>query len=173
MRQADAYELVRSTFEKKILNSFFQVGRKNDQEQEYFDDFYEELFTEIDKKYGQIEDMKVCENIGEHMIGNIYIKFRREQDADACVEGLNNRWYVENFLNEYQFNIFRFNGEVIYAELSPVTDFREACCRQYDMGGCTKGAFCNFMHLKPISRQLSRRLYGGGRYSSPDRHRRR
>ncbi len=55
---------------------------------------------------------------------------------------------------------FRFNAAPIYAELSPVTDFREACCRQYELGGCGKGAFCNFMHLKPISRELRRRLYG-------------
>lgn len=54
----------------------------------------------------------------------------------------------------------RFNAAPIYAELSPVTDFREACCRQYELGGCGKGAFCNFMHLKPISRELRRRLYG-------------
>jgi len=25
---------------------------------------------------------------------------------------------------------------------------------------CTRGGFCNFMHLKPISRELRRRLYG-------------
>lgn len=54
----------------------------------------------------------------------------------------------------------RFNGCPIYAELSPVTDFREACCRQYELGGCNKGAFCNFMHLKQISRDLRRKLYG-------------
>ena len=57
-------------------------------------------------------------------------------------------------------NCFRFNGAPVYAELSPVTDFREACCRQYELGGCNKGAFCNFMHLKQISRDLRRKLYG-------------
>lgn len=45
----------------------------------------------------------------------VYVKFYNEEDADACAKGLENRW---------------FNGEPIYAELSPVTDFREACCRQ-------------------------------------------
>lgn len=62
---------------------------------------------------------------------------------------------------------FRFNGEPIYSELSPVTDFREACCRQYELGGCQKGAFCNFMHLKPISRELRRKLYGSRARSPP------
>ncbi len=52
-----------------------------------------------------------------------------------------------------------FAGRPIYAELSPVTDFREACCRQYEMGECTRAGFCNFMHLKPISRELRKELY--------------
>lgn len=46
-------------------------------------------------------------------------QFRREEDAEKAVMDLNNRW---------------FNGQPIHAELSPVTDFREACCRQYEMG---------------------------------------
>jgi len=62
-----------------------------------------------------------------------------------AVTDLNGRW---------------FGGRPIYAELSPVTDFREACCRQYEMGECTRAGFCNFMHLKPISRDLRRELYG-------------
>ena len=42
-------------------------------------------------------------------MGNVYIKFRREEDAERAVTELNNRW---------------FGGRPIYAELSPVTDFR-------------------------------------------------
>ena len=38
--------------------------------------------------------------------GNIYVMFKKEEDAAKCVEELNNRWY---------------NGRPIYAELSPVT----------------------------------------------------
>ncbi|GCB75048.1 hypothetical protein scyTo_0020875, partial [Scyliorhinus torazame] len=30
---------------------------------------------------------------------------------------------------------------------------------------CTRGGFCNFMHLKPISRELRRELYGRRRKS--------
>ena len=91
--------------------------------------------------------MNVCDNLGDHLVGNVYIKFRREEDAEKAVKELNNRW---------------FGGRPIYAELSPVTDFREACCRQYEMGECTRSGFCNFMHLKPISRDLRRVLYGRG-----------
>lgn len=46
-------------------------------------------------------------------------QFRREEDAERAVTELNNRW---------------FNGQAVHAELSPVTDFRESCCRQYEMG---------------------------------------
>ncbi|GMT30393.1 hypothetical protein PFISCL1PPCAC_21690, partial [Pristionchus fissidentatus] len=130
----------------RMADAFNRVGEKNREEQEYFDDFFDEIFTELNNKYGEIEEMNVCDNIGEHMIGNVYIKFMDETSADKAVADLNaNRW---------------FNGEPIYAELSPVTDFREACCRQYELGGCNKGAFCNFMHLKAISPDLRRRLYG-------------
>ncbi|XP_078323927.1 splicing factor U2AF 26 kDa subunit-like isoform X4 [Crassostrea virginica] len=118
------------------------------QGQQDFDDFFEEVFTELEDKYGEIEEMNVCDNLGDHLVGNVYVKFRYEEDAEKAVNELNNRW---------------FNGRPVHAELSPVTDFREACCRQYEMGECTRGGFCNFMHLKPISRELRRELYGRSR----------
>ncbi|ELK26863.1 PREDICTED: splicing factor U2AF 35 kDa subunit-like [Myotis davidii] len=114
--------------------------------QEHYDAFFEEVFTEMEEKYGEVEEMNVCDNLGDHLVGNVYVKFRREEDAEKAVIDLNNRW---------------FNGQPIHAELSPVTDFREACCRQYEMGECTRGGFCNFMHLKPISRELRRELNPG------------
>jgi len=113
--------------------------------QEHYDSFFEDVFLELEEKYGEIEEMNVCDNLGDHLVGNVYVKFRYEEDAEKSVNQVNNRWY---------------NGQPIYAELSPVTDFRESCCRQYEMGECTRGGFCNFMHLKPISRELRRRLYG-------------
>merc|ERR1712025_999411 len=113
--------------------------------QEHYDEFFEEIFAELEDKFGEIEEMNVCDNLGDHLVGNVYIKFRYEEDAEKAVSELNNRW---------------FNARPIHAELSPVTDFREACCRQYEMGECTRGGFCNFMHLKPISRELRRKLYG-------------
>uniref|UniRef100_A0A8C0QZ30 U2 small nuclear RNA auxiliary factor 1 n=1 Tax=Canis lupus dingo TaxID=286419 RepID=A0A8C0QZ30_CANLU len=125
--------------------------------QEHYDEFFEEVFTEMEEKYGEVEEMNVCDNLGDHLVGNVYVKFRREEDAEKAVIDLNNRW---------------FNGQPIHAELSPVTDFREACCRQYEMGECTRGGFCNFMHLKPISRELRRELYGRRHRGSRSRERR-
>lgn len=109
--------------------------------QEHYDNFFEDVFVECEDKYGEIEEMNVCDNLGDHLVGNVYIKFRHEADAEKAASDLNNRW---------------FGGRPVYSELSPVTDFREACCRQYEMGECTRSGFCNFMHLKPISRELRR-----------------
>ncbi|XP_051023050.1 splicing factor U2AF 35 kDa subunit-like [Acomys russatus] len=119
---------------------------------EHYDEFFEEVFTEMEAKYGEVEEMNVCDNLGDHLVGNVYVKFRREEDAEKAVKDLNNRW---------------FHGQPIHAELSPVTDFREASCRQYEVGQCTRGGFCNFMHLKAISRELQRELDGRRR----ERHR--
>jgi splicing factor U2AF 35 kDa subunit len=52
-------------------------------------------------------------------------------------------------------------GRPLYAELSPVTDFREACCRQNENGECNRGGFCNFMHLRLPSKDLLRQLRHG------------
>jgi splicing factor U2AF 35 kDa subunit len=54
-------------------------------------------------------------------------------------------------------------GRPLYAELSPVTDFREACCRQNENGECNRGGFCNFMHLRLASKELVHSLRHGQR----------
>lgn len=123
------------------------VGKEisDEENQKHFDEFYEDIYIELEEKYGPIEEMNVCDNLGDHLLGNVYVKFRREEDACKAVEDLNNRYFA---------------GKPIYAELSTVTDFREAGCRQYDIDSCTRGGFCNFMHIKQISPQLKRDLLG-------------
>lgn len=49
-----------------------------------------------------------------------------EEDADAALKGLMGRWYA---------------GRPIMCEFSPVTDFREARCRQFDEGTCNRWVF--------------------------------
>ncbi|KAM4801762.1 LOW QUALITY PROTEIN: splicing factor U2AF 26 kDa subunit [Urocitellus parryii] len=119
--------------------------------QEHYDNFFEEVFTELQEKYGEIEEMNVCDSLGDHLVDNVYVKFWQDEDAEGAVAEFNNLW---------------FNGQAVHAELSPVTDFQESCCQQYEMGECTPGGFCNFMHL-PISWNLRRQLYGRPRHRSP------
>ena len=52
-----------------------------------------------------------------------------------------------------------YANKLIQAEYSPVSDFREAKCRQYKEGNCDRGGFCNFMHPKHLSRNMRRDLY--------------
>ncbi|KAG9302688.1 hypothetical protein G9A89_005162 [Geosiphon pyriformis] len=121
-----------------------------DEIQAHFDDFYEDFFTEL-CKYGEVEEMHVCDNVGDHLIGNVYARFRYEEDAQraSCL------------IKTHNFN--ELTGRPIYAELSPVTDFREACCRQNENAECTRGGFCNFMHLKEVSRRLKKELFAAQR----------
>ncbi|XP_023638740.1 splicing factor U2af small subunit B isoform X2 [Capsella rubella] len=130
--------------------------------QEHFEDFYEDLFEELNK-YGEIESLNICDNLSDHMVGNVYVQFREEEQAGYALRNLQGRFYA---------------GRPIIVDFSPVTDFREATCRQYEEDTCKRGGYCNFMHLKSISRGLRRQLYGRyknrhshSRSRSPYRHR--
>ncbi|XP_050235432.1 splicing factor U2af small subunit B-like [Mercurialis annua] len=136
--------------------------------QQHFEDFYDDIFEELGK-FGEIETLNVCDNLADHMIGNVYVQFREEDQAAAALQALQGRFY---------------SGRPIIADFSPVTDFREATCRQYEEDNCNRGGYCNFMHVKLIGRDLRRKLFGryqGYRASrsrsrsrsvSPSRHRR-
>jgi len=110
--------------------------------QEHLDDFYEDIFLEM-AKWGEIEKIYVCRNLGDHLSGNCYIKYYEEESTTRALEGCTGRYY---------------GGRPIIAELSPVTDFREARCRQYDVGDCNRGGYCNFMHLGEPSPDLYEKL---------------
>lgn len=112
--------------------------------QEHFEDFYEDLFEEL-SKYGEIESLNVCDNLADHMVGNVYVLFKEEEQAAAALRALAGRFYA---------------GRPIMVDFSPVTDFREATCRQYEENTCNRGGYCNFMHLRKISRELRRKLFG-------------
>lgn len=110
--------------------------------QRQFDEFYEDFYVEL-AQFGSLVEMHVCDNVGEHLIGNVYARYELEEDAQRAVDGLNDRWY---------------NKRPLFAELSPVTDFREACCRQHETNDCQRGGFCNFMHVRTANRRLIRDL---------------
>ena len=111
--------------------------------QHHFDLFYEDIFTELSLKYGFVEEMLVCDNLGDHLMGNIYVRFGDEEAASRASEDLNKRWYA---------------GKPMFAELCPVTEFKGSCCRQYEMGQCNRGGYCNFMHFKYPTVELKKEL---------------
>lgn len=54
---------------------FSVVANVSDEEmQEHYDNFFEDVFVELEDKYGEIEEMNVCDNLGDHLVGNVYIK---------------------------------------------------------------------------------------------------
>lgn len=38
-------------------------------------DFTDDLLDELNK-FGRVEELHVCQNLGDHMFGNVYVKFR-------------------------------------------------------------------------------------------------
>ncbi|KAJ2897291.1 uncharacterized protein MKZ38_004802 [Zalerion maritima] len=121
--------------------AFDNKSRMNpSQLQNHFDAFYEDIWCEM-CKYGELEELVVCDNNNDHLIGNVYARFKYEESAQKACDDLNSRWYA---------------ARPIYCELSPVTDFREACCRLNSGDGCMRGGFCNFIHRKNPSDELDR-----------------
>jgi splicing factor U2AF 35 kDa subunit len=109
-----------------------------------FDDFYEDVFEEL-SRHGDVDGLHVCDNLADHMVGNVYAQFREEEQAAAALRALQGRFY---------------SGRPIISEFSPVTDFREATCRQFEENVCNRGGYCNFMHVKKVGRDLRRKLFG-------------
>jgi hypothetical protein len=68
---------------------------------------------------------------------------RDEEEAARALQGMQGRYYA---------------GKPIVVEFSPVTDFREATCRQYEENNCSRGGYCNFMHVRPVSRDLRKQV---------------
>jgi splicing factor U2AF subunit len=142
--------------------------------EEEFESFYEEVFEELGS-YGEVEEMHVCDNLGDHLVGNVYVKYRDEEEAEKCQAALGGRFYAGKlfFRGAYAFPPLTSNntqtGRPLVVEYSPVTEFREARCRQFDENTCGRGAYCNFMHIKKVPRSMMRELMEMQREKAKDR----
>ena len=58
--------------------------------------------------------MIVVDNIGDHLIGNVFVKFKYEEDAINCMNNITHK---------------RYEGRILMPEYSPVTDFANAKCK--------------------------------------------
>jgi len=63
----------------------------------HFEDFYEDVFLEL-SRYGVIEEMHVCANNALHLIGNVWIKYKSELQAQDALQNLAGRFFAGNFL---------------------------------------------------------------------------
>eukprot|EP00906_Rhabdomonas_costata_P018469 RCo026970 len=110
---------------------------------QHFEEFYEDTFEEL-SKYGEIEELNVCDNVNEHLLGNVYAKYKKEDCAELAMKGLKGRYYA---------------GRMLLPEFSPVTDFQSACCKDFEESECSRGGLCNFLHLKPVGKSLLKELF--------------
>ena len=108
-----------------------------------FHGFYSEVFLEF-SKFGEIEELHVCDNTGDHMIGNVFVKYASEEEAENCKDSITGKYY---------------KNRLVVPEFSPVIDFRDGRCKQYEAGYCKRGGNCNFLHLKPVPKDLKKALY--------------
>ena len=108
----------------------------------HFEKFYEEIFLEL-SNFGEIKDLSVVDNLGDHLIGNVYAKFNDEESASKAFNALAGKYYHSNLVDE---------------EYCPFINIKDCKCRKYEDGLCQRGAFCNFLHLKEINKSLLRSL---------------
>lgn len=88
--------------------------------------------------------MIVVDNLGDHIVGNVYVKYSDEDYSENALKNVNGRFW---------------NGKKISAVYSPVTDFLNAKCKQYIDGSCKRGGYCNYMHVKPLSKSFKKELF--------------
>lgn len=88
--------------------------------------------------------MIVVDNLGDHIVGNVYVKYSDEDYSENALKNVNGRFW---------------NGKKISAVFSPVTDFLNAKCKQYIDGSCKRGGYCNYMHVKPLSKSFKKELF--------------
>jgi splicing factor U2AF subunit len=101
--------------------------------QAHLEQFSEKMFIEL-SELGKIEELKISDNIGDHLLGHVYVRFAHESEAKRAME------------------------KFPTAQLCPLLNLYDVRCRQFDQGACARGGFCNFMHWKFIPRAVVKRL---------------
>lgn len=64
------------------------ILQDEDMLQDHFEDFYEDIFEELTNIGGELEQLRVCENLSDHLTGNVYAKFCEEEDAERALKKL-------------------------------------------------------------------------------------
>ena len=104
--------------------------------------FYEEIFIEL-SNFGELKELYVVDNLGDHLIGNVYARFNDEASASKAFNSLAGKCYHNNLVEE---------------EYSPIYSVNDARCKKFDEGKCQRGGLCNFLHIKQINKSLIKSL---------------
>ena len=70
----------------------FASGQKISEEDlkeslKHFEKFYEEIFVEL-SSFGELKELEVVDNLGDHLIGNVYARFNDEAGASKAFNAL-------------------------------------------------------------------------------------
>lgn len=122
----------------------------------HYEDFYEDVLEEC-LKFGAVEELLVVQNMGDHMIGNCFVRFASEEIAEKALRGFENRYY---------------GGRKVHVKFSPVQDFAHSRCNDFRENRCLRGQYCNFAHYCPPPRWATKYFtITDPTYRSRDRHR--
>jgi splicing factor U2AF subunit len=59
----------------------------------HFEAFYEDVSQEL-VSFGEIEEINICDNLGPHLVGNVYVKYANEEAATSALLNLQGRFYA-------------------------------------------------------------------------------
>ena len=107
-----------------------------------FEKFYEEIFIEL-SNYGEIRELFVVDNLADHLIGNVYVRYNDETSASKAFNALAGKYYQSRLVEE---------------EYCSITKIIDAKCKKFAEGTCQRGAFCNFLHFKEVNKALLKSL---------------
>ncbi len=66
--------------------------REMEKADSHFKEFYQDVFVEC-QKFGEIVDLIVADNVGDHMVGNVYVRYAKESEAIYCLEKMKDSCY--------------------------------------------------------------------------------
>lgn len=96
-----------------------------------FAQFFEEIHTEF-LKFGDLQQLKVCQNFAPHLRGNVYVQFKNTDDAIRCYAVMSGRDSL---------------GKKLQCRFVPITNWDAAICSEFKRGRCPKGDLCCFLHV--------------------------
>jgi len=97
----------------------------------HFEAFWLDVVPEF-RKFGKIEQLRVCRNHSHHLRGNVYVMYKREEDARRAFQAFQGRFYA---------------GRQLFVQYSPLVNWKTAVCGLFKKLRCERGKQCNFLHV--------------------------
>jgi len=98
---------------------------------DHFEQFWHDIVPEF-RRYGEIEQLRVCRNHSHHLRGNVYIMYKNQEEALRAHHAFHGRFYA---------------GKKLIVQFSPVVNWKSAVCGLFTRRQCERGKQCNFLHV--------------------------